>query len=191
MDGYNFTHLYPPFLREAFRVLKCEGVLFCKIADYIHDHRYQWAHIEVVGAAVEAGFCPCDCIVKIRKGPIVDPRWKTAPTMPGGSIATGWCSASQASAGKLALTEVLCPKCGQVLAGSDVNVGTHIARCRRCDEVFVLSSLVQASASGPVNLDDPPRGAGTDGNSTGSSSERQRATRWRFRQQPTVHDRRP
>ena len=77
-NGYNFTHLYPPFVREAFRVLKPEGVLFCKIADYIHNHRYQWAHVELVRAAVEAGFCPCDCIVKVRKGPIVDPKWKTA-----------------------------------------------------------------------------------------------------------------
>jgi SAM-dependent methyltransferase len=77
-NGYNFTHLYPPFLREAFRVLRPEGVLFCKIADYVHNHRFQWAHIEVVRSAVETGFCACDCIVKIRKGPILDPKWKTA-----------------------------------------------------------------------------------------------------------------
>ena len=76
--GYNFTHLYPPFVSEAYRVLRPEGVLFCKVADYVHNHRYQWAHIEVVRAATDVGFCACDCIVKIRKGPIVDPRWKTA-----------------------------------------------------------------------------------------------------------------
>jgi len=77
-NGYNFTHLYPPFVREAFRVLKPEGLLLCKIADYIHNHRYQWAHVELVRAAIDAGFCACDCIVKVRKGPIVDPKWKTA-----------------------------------------------------------------------------------------------------------------
>jgi hypothetical protein len=77
-NGYSFTHLYPPFAGEAYRVLRPEGVLFCKIADYIHNHRYQWAHIEVVRAALDVGFCACDCIVKIRKGPIVDPKWKTA-----------------------------------------------------------------------------------------------------------------
>jgi SAM-dependent methyltransferase len=76
--GYNFTHLYPPFLAEAFRVLKPEGILLCKIADYVHGHRYQWAHLELVKAAVEAGFCACDCIIKVRKGPIMSPRWKTA-----------------------------------------------------------------------------------------------------------------
>jgi SAM-dependent methyltransferase len=77
-NGYNFTHLYPPFVREAHRVLTTEGVLFCKIADYVHNHRYQWAHVEVVRAATAVGFCACDCIVKIRKGPIMDPKWKTA-----------------------------------------------------------------------------------------------------------------
>jgi SAM-dependent methyltransferase len=76
--GYNFNHLYPPFLAEAYRVLKPEGILLCKIADYIHNHRFQWAHIEVIKAAVEVGFCACDCIVKVRKGPIMSPRWKTA-----------------------------------------------------------------------------------------------------------------
>jgi hypothetical protein len=77
-SGYNFTHLYPPFVKEAYRVLKPEGILLCKIADYVHNHRYQWAHVEVLRAAAQAGFCPCDCIVKVRKGPIVDPKWKQA-----------------------------------------------------------------------------------------------------------------
>jgi SAM-dependent methyltransferase len=77
-NGYNFTHLYPPFVAEAYRVLKPEGILLCKIADYIHNHRYQWAHLELIKAAVEAGFIACDCIVKVRKGPITDPRWKKA-----------------------------------------------------------------------------------------------------------------
>jgi hypothetical protein len=77
-QGYNFSHLYPPFVREAYRVLRKEGILFCKIADYVHGHRFQWAHVELVNAAVAAGFTACDCIVKIRKGPIKDPRWKKA-----------------------------------------------------------------------------------------------------------------
>jgi hypothetical protein len=76
--GYSFSHLYPLFLDEAWRVLQTEGLLFCKIIDYIHNHRYQWAHIELIQAASAVGFTACDCIVKIRKGPIVDPRWKVA-----------------------------------------------------------------------------------------------------------------
>jgi SAM-dependent methyltransferase len=77
-NGYGFSHLYPPFVLEAYRVLKPEGILLCKIADYVHDHRFHWAHIELIQAATKIGFCACDCIVKVRKGPIVDPKWKTA-----------------------------------------------------------------------------------------------------------------
>jgi SAM-dependent methyltransferase len=77
-QGYNFSHLYPAFVREAYRVLKKQGVLLCKIADYVHGHRFQWAHVELINAAVAAGFTACDCIVKVRKGPITDPRWKKA-----------------------------------------------------------------------------------------------------------------
>lgn len=77
-NGYSLSHLYPGFVAEAYRVLKPEGLLLCKIADYIHNHRYQWAHIDFINASAAAGFCPCDCIVKIRKGPIMSPRWKNA-----------------------------------------------------------------------------------------------------------------
>jgi hypothetical protein len=76
--GYTFSHLYPPFMKEAYRTLIPEGVLFCKIADYIHHHQYQWAHIELIQAATNEGFRACDCIIKTRTAPIVDPRWKIA-----------------------------------------------------------------------------------------------------------------
>lgn len=77
-QGYNFSHLYPPFVREAYRVLREEAILLAKIADYVHGHRFQWAHLDFIRAAVAAGFTACDCIVKVRKGPITDPRWKQA-----------------------------------------------------------------------------------------------------------------
>ncbi len=75
---YSFAHTYPSFLKEAWRVLRSEGLLLCKIADYVHHHRYQWAHVEFLEAARVVGFRACDCIIKIRKGPIVDPKWKVA-----------------------------------------------------------------------------------------------------------------
>lgn len=77
-NQYTFSYTFPPFVQEAYRVLRPDGLLFSKITDYIHHHRYQWAHIDLITAARTAGFQPCDCIIKIRKGPIVDPRWKTA-----------------------------------------------------------------------------------------------------------------
>ena len=77
-NHYTFSHTFPPFVKETYRVLRPEGILLCKITDYIHHHRYQWAHIDFINAAREAGLMPCDCIVKIRKGPIIDPKWKNA-----------------------------------------------------------------------------------------------------------------
>ncbi|MBI3659865.1 hypothetical protein HY230_05265 [Candidatus Acetothermia bacterium] len=77
-NGYNFSYMYPPFAREAYRVLQPEGILLCKIIDYIHNHRYQWAHIEFIKAATQAGFIACDCVIKIRKGPIKSPKWERA-----------------------------------------------------------------------------------------------------------------
>ena len=76
--GYSFAYLYPLFVKEAMRVLRPDGVLFCKIADYIHNHQYQWAHLELTQAAVAAGFRACDCIIKVRKAPIIDPKWAVA-----------------------------------------------------------------------------------------------------------------
>jgi hypothetical protein len=77
-NGYTFAHTYPAFMAEAWRVLEGEGVLLCKITDYVHNHRYQWAHLDLIQAGRSAGFLACDCIVKVRKGPIIDPKWKVA-----------------------------------------------------------------------------------------------------------------
>jgi SAM-dependent methyltransferase len=77
-NHYNLSHTFRPFLAEAHRVLIPEGILLAKITDYVHHHRYQWAHIELLKAASAIGFVPCDCIIKIRKGPIIDPKWKVA-----------------------------------------------------------------------------------------------------------------
>jgi hypothetical protein len=76
--GYTFSHTYPAFMREAWRVLINDGVLLCKIADYVHNHRYQWAHVDLIRAGQDVGFTACDCIIKVRKGPIIDPKWKIA-----------------------------------------------------------------------------------------------------------------
>lgn len=66
------------FFKEAFRVLKPDGVCFCKIADFVHNHRYQWQHLDLIAAAMRAGFTACDCIVKVRKQSILSGKWKKA-----------------------------------------------------------------------------------------------------------------
>lgn len=76
--GWTLSYLYPPFLEQAKRVLKPEGLLLAKITDMVNSHRSRWAHCDFMRMAEEAGFTVCDLIVKIRKGPMQSNRWKTA-----------------------------------------------------------------------------------------------------------------
>lgn len=74
--NYNFSHTYPPFLCEAYRVLSKNGILFTKLIDYVHNHKYQWAHLDFILAAREVGFLAVDCIIKARRGPIMSGKWR-------------------------------------------------------------------------------------------------------------------
>ncbi len=77
-QDWNLSYLYPPFLKEAKRVLKPEGLLFAKITDMVNNHKSKWPHCDFMRMAEEAGFTVCDLIIKIRKGPMTSTRWKTA-----------------------------------------------------------------------------------------------------------------
>ncbi len=75
----NIGDLHPPFLEEANRVLKKDGLIFAKIKDYIHNHKYQW-NLELFNAAVrKANLTPCDLIIKQDPcgGNLRSGRWKT------------------------------------------------------------------------------------------------------------------
>ena len=76
--GWTLSYLYPPFLEQAKRVLKPEGILFAKITDMVNSHRSRWPHVDFMQMADEAGFTVCDLIVKIRKGPMMSTKWKNA-----------------------------------------------------------------------------------------------------------------
>lgn len=76
--GWSLSYLYPPFLEQAKRVLKPEGLLLAKITDMVNSHRSQWAHCDFMRMAAETGFTVCDLIVKIRTGPMVSNKWKNA-----------------------------------------------------------------------------------------------------------------
>lgn len=77
-QDWNLSYLYPPFLKEAKRVLKPEGVLFAKITDMVNNHRSKWPHVDFMRMAEDAGFTVCDLIIKIRKGPMMSTKWKQA-----------------------------------------------------------------------------------------------------------------
>jgi SAM-dependent methyltransferase len=76
--NWNLSYLYPPFLKQAKRVLKPEGLLLAKITDMVNNHKSRWAHCDFMRMAEEAGFTVCDLIVKIRVGPMMSTKWKEA-----------------------------------------------------------------------------------------------------------------
>lgn len=76
--GWSLSYLYPPFLKQAKRVLKPKGLLLAKITDMVNSHRSRWAHCDFMTMAADAGFTVCDLIVKVRNGPMRSSKWKTA-----------------------------------------------------------------------------------------------------------------
>jgi len=76
--GWKLSYLYPPFLAQARRVLKPKGPVLAQSTDMVNCHRSQWAHCDFMARAADAGFTVCDLIVKVRKGPMVSSKWKTA-----------------------------------------------------------------------------------------------------------------
>ena len=77
-QNWSLSYLYPPFLKQAKRVLKPNGLLLAKITDMVNSHRSRWAHCDFMRMAEEAGFTVCDLIVKVRTGPMVSTKWKMA-----------------------------------------------------------------------------------------------------------------
>lgn len=77
-DGDNVAGLFLPFFQQASKVLKPDGVALCKMIDMVHNHRYQWQHIDMVLACRAAGMTPCDMLVKIDPcgGNLKSSLWK-------------------------------------------------------------------------------------------------------------------
>jgi hypothetical protein len=75
---WNLSYLYPPFLKQAKRVLKPDGLLLAKITDMVNNHKSKWPHVDFIRMAEEAGFTVCDLIVKVRVGPMKSSKWKVA-----------------------------------------------------------------------------------------------------------------
>ena len=77
-DGDNVSQLFRPFFREARKVLRPDGVALCKIVDMVHNHRYQWQHVDMILAAQAEGMTACDMMVKIDPcgGNLKSSLWK-------------------------------------------------------------------------------------------------------------------
>ena len=79
-DGDNVSDLFLPFLAEAKRVLRDDGIVMAKIADLVHNHRQQWQHIDFINVARSLyGLTACDLIVKgdPAAGNRSSSKWKT------------------------------------------------------------------------------------------------------------------
>lgn len=80
VKGDNIAAMHMPFLLEARRALRPDGLVFAKIKDYIHNHKYQW-NLEMFNAEVRAaGLTPCDLIIKRdpSAGNMASGRWERA-----------------------------------------------------------------------------------------------------------------
>lgn len=78
-QGDTIHGLFEPFLIEARRVLKPKtGIVIAKIADYIHNHAYQWSHVDFINAARRLLMNPCDLAIKIdpSSANLKSSKWK-------------------------------------------------------------------------------------------------------------------
>ena len=79
--GDNVSALFRPFLLEAARVLRPNGLIFAKLKDFIHNHRYQWTLLDFVNAVrLVNGLTACDLIIKRDPcgGNLASSKWKKA-----------------------------------------------------------------------------------------------------------------
>lgn len=75
----NVSLYHTPFLAEAVRVLRPDGLIFCKLKDFVHNHQYQWSLVDFITAVRrQPGLTPCDLIVKRDPsgGNLKSGRWK-------------------------------------------------------------------------------------------------------------------
>lgn len=79
--GDNISSYFAPFLSEAARVLRPDGLIFAKLKDFVHNHLYQWTLTDFVAAVrAQDGLTPCDLIVKRDPsgGALTSSKWKKA-----------------------------------------------------------------------------------------------------------------
>lgn len=77
-EGDNVSRMFLPFLKESKRVLKQDGIILAKIADLVHNHRYQWQQVDFINAVREVEMTPCDMLIKCDPcgGNLKSSKWK-------------------------------------------------------------------------------------------------------------------
>ncbi len=72
----NISGMFRPFLIQAKRVLKKEGIILVKICDLIQGRKYQWQHVDLINIARELDITACDMAIKSRSGSIISSKWE-------------------------------------------------------------------------------------------------------------------
>lgn len=79
VHGDNISSVFLPFLTEAKRILKPDGLIFVKLVDFVHNHRRQWTLVDFINdVRLVDGLTPCDLIVKCDPcaGNLKSGKWK-------------------------------------------------------------------------------------------------------------------
>lgn len=79
--GDNISGYFAPFLSEAVRVLRPDGLVFAKIKDFVHNHAYQWTLADfIIAVRAQEGLTACDLIVKRDPagGNLKSSKWQKA-----------------------------------------------------------------------------------------------------------------
>jgi len=78
-QGDNVSPAFFDFLVEAKRVLRPDGIVLAKIADLVHNHSYQWQHVDFINAARATDLTPCDVVVKVdpSHANLASSKWTT------------------------------------------------------------------------------------------------------------------
>lgn len=72
----NVSGMFRPFLLQAKRVLKKDGIILVKICDLIQGRKYQWQHVDLINIARDLDIVACDMAIKSRSGSIISSKWK-------------------------------------------------------------------------------------------------------------------
>lgn len=79
VKGDNINEFFVPFLIEARRILCDDGLVFAKLTDFVHNHRYQWTLVDWVNAVRSVdGLTATDLIIKRdpSAGNLTSGRWE-------------------------------------------------------------------------------------------------------------------
>lgn len=77
--GDNISSVFGPFLKEAVRILVDDGLVFAKLCDFVHNHRYQWSLVDfVTEVRATPGLTATDLIIKRdpSAGNLASGRWE-------------------------------------------------------------------------------------------------------------------